>query len=284
MLRLVARPRADGSDIIVLRQLAKSRWRRTPGGVRVTADESLERADGLRRVEIDDPRIAAAFSCLEKWAPAPAAVCLLDTITPLETIGTWGHGCTSGHVHPAEADGRIGVVVTIDDPIGAADGILHELAHQRLHVMGIDLERHDGALLIGDQNEKMLHVHHDPPVNGVGDEHWFYGSHLYFSPIRREVPRPMTALLHGVYAWTFMLENEIANAAPEYLSVNVPKVRMGLQTIRRYAKWTPAGESWMKDFSDWADAAVSAGENILRANGTKEIDVPRPEETRHALA
>ena len=128
---------------------------------------------------------------------------------------------------------------------------MHELAHQRLHVLGIELENHDRKLLLNENKRE------------------------FFSPIRRDVYRPMSALLHGILAWTFMLEVDLA--APDgtvYLGINVPKVRMGLATIKEFAVTTDEGQDFLSGFYAWADDAVLRGETALITAGVSETPVP----------
>ena len=259
----LARPQPDGSDTRALLALASGRW----GGQHAfdwpeVVEGSGERGDGLHYVRKDDPRIRRAYARLIRWPLGIEVVKLADTFMPVELRAEGTQGCSSGHVHPGEADGRIGVFVTVDDPIGCADGLLHECAHQRLHCLGVDLEQHDGLLLQNDFQRR------------------------FFSPIRRDVLRPMSALLHGIYAWTFMLENELAQGdALGYLAVNVPKVRAGLATIERHAEWTEEGERWAADFFIWARDCVWRGTDALVTAGIREELVPLPEEgARDGLA
>ena len=259
----MAKPQWNGYDTDMLVAMARERWGRVPTKMLIVKDVG-ERTDGLCAARDDDRGIVDVFNRLASWPDGCRCLDLLDTFTPLRTVD-WpgGRGCTSGHTHPCERDGRIGIFVTIDDPIGGADGVLHETAHQRLHAMGVDLERHDGLLLKGHLEDS--------------EDGWWYPEHLYFSPIRRDVKRPMTALLHGIYAWTFMLENELANDAAEYLAINVPKVRMGLETIRECAVWTNAGRDFFEGFAVWSADCVRRGLTLLKERDMRTEPVPPPE-------
>ena len=223
---------------------------RTILGVEVTP--AIAESVGLLPVQLDDPNIDLVDQCLTRWHGAARAVQHVDSWTPYRMVGWYegGHGCMSGNQHPDHMGGRVTIFSSIDDPIGGADGFIHESAHQKLHLLGMQLEEHDGTLITNDCERR------------------------FFSPIRRDVLRPLSALIHGIYAWVHMLEIELANDALPHLSLNVPKVRMGMQTIKEFVQPTEAGLKFLAEFYEWGDSLVQKGALTLSAAGVAELPVP----------
>lgn len=249
----IAVPQPDGYDTVQLLDLARERWgyvRQIGDGPRWLGLELLKatapNGETLLPVELEDPRLEGVAGAIDAWPDGRRALAFLDHFTPLQYAGELGAGSCSGHNRADESGGRMGVYVTINDAIGGAEGVMHELAHQRLHAMGIDLEAHDRRLLLN-------------------DDEW-----RFFSPIRRDVLRPMSALLHGIYAWTFVLEIDLANDGLTYLASNVPKVRRGLQEIEANVQATDEGQAFLGGFLSWAHDATARGERALLEAGVAE--------------
>jgi hypothetical protein len=247
----MAVPQADVYDTAQLLNFAHDRWayvRKMGDGPRWLGLELIPfTGDSLRPALLDDPLLAEVRGALLYWPAAEGILRLLDFFCPLRATVPGGKGCTSGHQKP-EAGGRLGCYVTIDDPIGCAEGIVHEVAHQRLHCLGMDLDRHDGTLIENDFEER------------------------FFSPIRRDRLRPMSALIHGVYAYTFVLAVDLAVPAGEdYIQVNLPKVRRGVLEVRKNVLPTRAGEAFVTTFVDWATDLVEQADHRLAMKGLPEI-------------
>jgi len=248
----IAKPQPDDYDTVKLLEQAYRRWGYGSiysGGPRFCKFMELTNTDKTSSGEfaaINDPRLTAVEDIIRSWQHSDS-LRLLDFFSPMKFDRPVGRGCTSGHSKPSER-GRIGCYVTIDDPTGCAEGIVHELAHQRLHCLGMDLDSHDRTLILNDNELK------------------------WFSPIRRDCLRPMTALIHGIYAYTFVLSIDlIASDGIEYLKNNVPKVRRGLEEISKGVEVTDEGVEFMKGFLEWAYSLVHEGEATLLNAGVAEV-------------
>lgn len=249
----MAAPQTDYRDTTWLLQLAAEKWKYVPGyagGPRWMGLELLsgkEEGSNAKSAPLDDARLQAVEPRLKAVQEIRDALILLDHFSPLMHVQNFGRGCTSGHDKPS-IGGRIGCYVTIDDPTGCAEGIVHELAHQRLHCMGVDLDGHDGTLFVNDSVER------------------------FFSPIRRDRLRPMCAPVHGIYAYTWVLEIDLsAEDGHEYLKQNVPKVRHGLLEIEKGVIPTEAGEAFFSSFFAWGSDLVRRGEARLRELNLSEV-------------
>jgi hypothetical protein len=163
-----------------------------------------------------------------------------------------GNGCSSGHLEMCESSVVNPVYVTFNNPQGCAEGFYHEVGHLRLEALGISINSHDHALI----------------ENPIED--------LYDSPVRFDVKRPMCAVIHGLYAWVMFTENDIACAtyfgdvalsdSVLYIKTNVPKIRNGIDEVRRYARMTPNGIKFLDGLLEWSDDVATRGEAVLAAN------------------
>lgn len=255
--RRIGVPQDDGFDTVQILQMAEARWgyvARYDGGPRMLGTELIRGtapvADGVEPADLGHENIGKVAAALSAWPLSEGLLWLPDFYTPYvsQPPRSESRGCMSGHEKPSKGS-RIGIYTTIDDPIGAAEGIVHEIAHQRLHCLGVDLDKHDGTLF---ENDNELR---------------------WFSPIRRDILRPMCALVHGVYAYTFVLEIDLANGAEgaQYAQQNLPKVRRGLEEIKKGVVVTQAGAKFFRGYFEWAENVVRRAEDVLAKLGLDEV-------------
>jgi len=128
------------------------------------------------------------------------------------------------------------VSFTVDDPVGGAEALVHEMAHLKLTAMGCFLE------------QAFRFLHNDP-------------TDLYQSPVLTDRQRPMTAVLHATYAWMHILALDLtvmaASAAPDTSLLaravaNNQRVRCGLDEITRHAVLDSAGQQLICVLQKWA--------------------------------
>lgn len=169
-----------------------------------------------------------------KWFPSTARV----------------YGCSSGHHQMGPEHVRNSVYVTMNDAQGTAEGIYHEVGHLRLEALGIGIEQHDGRLLTNRMDE------------------------LYDSSVRFDRQRPMSAVLHGLYAWLMLSENDLwcaskfsADESLIFLTPNLPKIQNGLDEVRRHARPTPEGELFLEGILAWGDDIVCRGQALIDSRG-----------------
>lgn len=255
--RRLARPQPDGYDTTQLKTVACARWGQGPehGAAWLTTrlhhDGSETNGDDLEAAPLDHPHLAEIALVAARWPEGEGALSLLDWFCPLWFKGEMGRGCTSGHTPPSHGTG-INAFATINDIVGGTEGLFHELAHQRLHCIGVDLEQHDGLLFRNDNEER------------------------YFSPIRRDKLRPMSALVHGIYAWTFVTQVDLlaGEEGIELLRANMPKLRLGFQTVTAEGDWTVDGVDFLEGWHVWVDELIREGVAALKAAGAEEVPSP----------
>ena len=160
-------------------------------------------------------------------------------------------GSISGHVTPDTSWwGGVGIHVTVGDVVGCAEGVVHEVGHLRVHALGIDVEHHDGQWLANAQDE------------------------LYDSPIRKDKKRPMSAVVHAHYSYVMVTQLDVhllaaggrlRPAVARSATVNVGRLQEGVETLRRYARWTPRGQGWADAVLRWSDRVIAAAQRHLEA-------------------
>jgi hypothetical protein len=261
--RNVAKPQASLYDMAVI--AAKDRlWQpithctRTPrsflGEIYVNTDRSITQGE--------DTFLPSNMDCTHEWADQQVRYLsqwtdgwrsmqmFLDELWPFFTK-SGGKGCMSGHHVLSEKLPIHAVFVSVNDLGGCAQGMYHEMAHLRLESLGIGIDKHDGTLLL------------NPP-----DE-------LYNSSVRFDTKRPMSAVLHGLYAWLMFTENDYQNYTHglftlqdfrDYSERNIPKIQNGLDEVLAHARWTDDGGDFMVGIRDWANDLVARCSEVF---GTK---------------
>jgi len=193
--RRVAEPQVDLSDAHVvdfirsenLPPYSQSQFVRTPvtGAERVICDgkvgvrsltAALTSRTGFVAIDPSEGELNAALVLLQRWPTILRQLpYIIDTIYPVGVAGQNLTGRTgSSSTHIRELPGAM--FATTYCAIGTATAIVHEMAHQKLHALGIHLEN-SNALIINDSSDG------------------------FESPIRKDKKRPMQAVLHAEYSF-----------------------------------------------------------------------------------
>jgi coenzyme PQQ synthesis protein D (PqqD) len=164
-------------------------------------------------------------------------------------------GCVSG---PGPA-GFGSVAATVNNHVGFAEAIVHEMAHHKLRALGIEVEVAEGL------------------VTNAPDQ-------LFKSPIRYDRLRPMSAVLHAQYSYTYVAALDVAivqaarepardrRVAEDSLAVILPKLEFGLGVLRAHAETDRPGAEFLSGLYAWTDLVLADGHGILRGFGIP----PRP--------
>ena len=138
---------------------------------------------------------------------------------------------------------RFGVIgVTVDDAIGTARGIVHEMAHHKLRAMEVD-------------NEAAWRMIRNSPRD------------RFFSPVVGR-DRPMMALLHALYAFLHVLHLDLSLLAqpgsPEGSSAvrtlvarDAPRVEATASVIRQHATLDASGTAFVGALLEWTDRLLA---------------------------
>ncbi len=183
----------------------------------------------------------------EMAAQWPRIVSRIQPFTDVETTSQEGKPRIGSCSH--NESGRLGLIgLTVDCPLGAAQALVHEAAHHKLRIMGVD-------------NEASVRLLANDPAQ------------MYFSPIVGR-PRPMTALLHAHYSFMHVLELDLRLLEVEteedrhrdvhtLLARNAPRVADMTATLRAAARPDRDGEPFLAALLEWADEALRAAAGLL---------------------
>lgn len=208
----------------------------------------------LENGPLTHPNIAAAVAQVARWPAAYRQIQrLVHTFHPLvdprvPEVAWAGLSGSCSHTFP-EWFGAI--FATIYDPLGLAQAFVHEVAHTKLRALGVDIERASALI-------------RNPP------------GARYLSPIRTDIPRPMTAVFHAVYSFIHVTELDLRmlehagdpalrRRVLDLLGRNVPRMRAGLAVIEGDIVVDAAGEAFLAGFLPWARRVLDDGERRLAA-------------------
>lgn len=137
------------------------------------------------------------------------------------------------------------ILVKSNNPVGYAEGVVHELGHHKLRALRIDMEEHDNRILANAPSE------------------------LYESGVRKDTLRPMSAVLHAHYSYLHVTELELRAGDIGYdISQMAPyqqrRLSEGRTVIAAHSKWADAeAEEFGNEILAWTDELLTRLEAIL---------------------
>ncbi len=141
--------------------------------------------------------------------------------------------------------------VSVNDPFGTAEAIVHEMAHHKLRAIGIGLT--SAERLIANPAER-----------------------LYPSPIRYDTLRPMTAVIHAAYSYSYVTSLDLAvigasgdsaaavEDARATIAYYLPKLRFGREVIASCVRTDAGGAKFITGYLNWLDELLDRGFELLR--------------------
>lgn len=293
----VAKPQPDGydSDVLAALLLEKKKWQKAPnvtsgqslldGAIAIATDPFHHQSDAVKDTIATDEELANLDRHIKAWPDGARSMArLIDEFWPKRLVNpltgeprTGVAGSSSGHLALDDWNQterfRMAVYVSVNDGEGGAGGTYHEFGHLRLETVGIFIEHHDGVLLANAN-----------PILTDGQID-LEKSELYPSPVRFDKPpttadplgvpamRPMSAVVHGLYAWLIFSENDIRCAETinlaagcNFLRQNIPKIATGMAEVRKNAKPTPAGEAFLEGLLAWGEDVVARGVAVVNSD------------------
>jgi len=257
----MAEPQDDQYDTEITLSLASSDGyqRREPGAgptfldgaIALAPDPDLLFAPDCEPADPTHPNVARAEGLLRQWpAIFEQSRRLLDTVVLF-------------HHRPFTADQVVGsicgpgsrefgsVAVTVDHHVGFAEGIVHEMAHHKLRALGVDFE----------QARRLVRNPH---------------GQTYPSPIRYDCLRPMTAVLHAQYSYTYIIQLDLKilearedgerdrQIVSQSLAVIMPKLAFGLQVLKNDLETDEPGAAFVAGLFAWTDRLLDQGNSWLQ--------------------
>lgn len=203
---------------------------------------------GFSDAPLDSAEIGLATELVRRWPEAFRQMQLLmHTFHPMvsEELSLDGRNVRGSASHSFES--HLGTMcATVADPVGLAQAFVHELAHTKLRALGVQVES-ARRLITNDPEE------------------------LFESPVRKDKPRPMSAIFHAEYSFIhvtqldlILLGDELSEARRAHvqalLARNLPRVREGLETIRQHIQVDREGRQFLDAFTAWAEQVIAEGE------------------------
>ena len=266
----VAAPQRDQYDSEVVLRLAREGGYKPfdvsdlptcgDGAIALRHDGTL--LTGCDPAPFDHPNIEAGIDLIRLW-PEVYLQCqaLLDYISPF-VKPDWPDNIY-GSICGTAMNGFGSIATTVNSRIGFAEAVVHEMGHHKLRGIGIDVEA----------AERLI-------VNAP--------DRLYRSPIRYDSERPMTAVIHAQYSYTYIAALDLAiidsaldperdrHIAENSLAVIMPKLKFGRAEIERHAEVDDDGAAFLQGFFDWIDSVVSRSEAVLESFGIAPVPFEHP--------
>jgi HEXXH motif-containing protein len=212
-------------------------------------------SDKIVPAQLDHPNLAIGAAFLARWPAAYAQFArLVDTVYPYvdPAQASMGEAALGSSSHSYE-DQFGSIHATVDNALGFAQAMIHEMAHQKLRALGVAVESAD-RLVANDPSER------------------------FDSPIRKDQTRPMTAVLHAQYSFIYVTALDLhmlAGADGErerqcilmLLARNVPRMQAGYQEVARNILTDEAGRLFVDAFMDWSRDVLQRGQAELDKNG-----------------
>lgn len=259
----IAEPQEDGYDTEVVLEFAeKAGYRRDlpnpeasvfDGAIAISHDNSLLGYEGCVYAPHDHPNLKKAEEIIRAWPVAYRQCKALVQSICFYSLPRFGDDKIIGSICGPGQAGFGSIIVTVNHHMGLAEGIVHEMAHHKLRAIGIDMEASKGLL------------------RNSPDER-------YPSPIRYDCLRPMMAVVHAQYSYTYIAQLDLfalrnqsepsRDVAIRELSLAVilPKLEFGIDVIEQNARTDDNGETFLAGFMDWCKRVIAEAKEDLEKN------------------
>ncbi|MCG8476253.1 MAG: HEXXH motif-containing putative peptide modification protein [Cytophagales bacterium] len=204
----------------------------------------------FKHSSLDHPNLKKAEQLIACW-PEIYEQCgqILNAINPMRIKGVnndTDHPGSNSH-QPKNTFGA--AWATVHNPLLLAQAIVHEMAHNKLLALGQGFEEAS------------------PLFENSPDD-------LFDSPIRLDIPRPVAALFHGIYAFAHVLALDLRMYKREksrereirsLVRINALRVRKGMDILEKCAKWTTEGQEFFFSFRIWVAGLLREAFVLLKS-------------------
>jgi HEXXH motif-containing protein len=221
------------------------------GKIAIRPDVTIVFAPDCIEADPSHPNIAKGEALLAHWPEVYSQLQQLVDSVSIFFYTPHPFDLITGSICGPGGDGFGTIATTINHHVGFAEALVHEMAHHKLRVLGVHFEKAEG--LITNPQET-----------------------TYPSPIRYDCLRPMTAVLHAQYSYTYVSaldihivkndadEERIRQIVAGSLAWNLPKLEFGLAVLRKHAQVDASGDDFMAGFYDWSDWVLQQGYMLLQ--------------------
>jgi HEXXH motif-containing protein len=202
----------------------------------------------LTDAPLDHPHLALAAELVRRWPDAYAQFrMLIDSVHPLLVPNAPQDD--PDHLGYARSHGEEAmfgtIMASVNSPVMLAECLVHEMAHHKLRAFGVSIETAWRFIT-------------NPPEA------------LFESPIRKDRLRPMTAVFHATYSYTYVTELDLRIIEQEQsgrrmgkllgrLAHNVKRLEEGRAVLRGHMTVDAEGERFMAPYHDWLDMVIARG-------------------------
>ena len=259
--RRMAEPQEDQYDTQITLELARQGGYRRRGvgtcptfmngKVAIRPDTTIVFAPDCIPVDPNHPNIAKGEALLYHWFDVYRQLQQLVDSVSIFFYTPHPFDLITGSICGPGGDGFGTIATTINHHVGFAEALVHEMAHHKLRTLGVHFDKAE-RLIINLKEE------------------------TFPSPIRYDCLRPMTAVLHAQYSYTYVsaLDIHIINndsddernyqIAKGSLAWNLPKLQFGLSVLRKHAQVDEAGAAFIAGLYDWLDWVMQQGYSLLQ--------------------
>jgi HEXXH motif-containing protein len=196
---------------------------------------------------LDHPVLFSAIDLLAVWPAALAEVGLaIRVVHPRVHVAAYFDTPPVYHVPAAchSLESLFDAVgVSVHCPLTCAEGIVHELAHQKLRALGVHCDRLNAGLVLNSPDD------------------------LVASPFRDLARRPISAVFHGVYAYLHVVqldqlvhrEGHQSGFLDQRTAQNLARLSAGFAILEGRLRLDPVGTSFWAGLTRWFHELRSAG-------------------------
>jgi hypothetical protein len=211
----------------------------------------------------EHPNIARSCELVRNWPEGFRQIqMLIHTLHPLwDSTVAMHEGIGPLSSCSGAKEGLFGCIfATVENPLTLAEALVHEMAHNKLFGLGVPLEA--AKRLIVNSPER-----------------------LFESPVIRDRKRPMQAVFHATYTFTYMLalnaalyrrlSREEADFSANLLlmSSNLPAVERGLEIVGKSVETDDHGASFLRGYFKWAEEIASECGRSLEAHQVARMEL-----------
>lgn len=234
-------------------------------------DQGLMREPRYKEADASNLEILEAFNYLSCWSDGfnqfeqlTQAVGIFNDTAVQEEYRDLAVGSTSASYGLPSGY----MCVTVDNGLGCAQAMIHELAHQKLRLMGIDEKSPISPFCSGSEIKK---------VNSILDSR----IHCFVNKAFHDLYAYMHILELDLNIYRNELPDDVKENVQQLLSKNVIRVSSGVSELLPKLEYTPEWEKIMNEIQSWGLGLVDEVVEVLKATPYRMYNIER--KLNHAI-